>query len=184
VVIATDKPENVHARMDGPEERVLDVTENPPTKLMEELLVTKGLLPSTEEQQQETTGALFAHTSIPNVVEPNVVIATVKLEPVHARMDGPEEHVLDVTENPPTLPMEAKSSGAQCVHTRKQNAVGLTVVLATNKLGNANAKEPGTVAPAVTEEKSSELDMHVLMLLTLNPTHSTTLLASPLCGLL
>jgi len=193
VVIATDKPENAHARTDGLEVLVQDVTAN--AVLVDMPLVVELLLEDTVDPPLSMvvaqapvpvlvdTNARFAHTNTQNVVVPNVVIATVKLEHVHARTDGPEVHALHVAEDHQTTLMEAVSSNAQCALTREQNAVVTNVVLATDKVVNANAKHHGTEVLAATEEESSELVM-LVVLMTLELTLSQPLPLSPAFGLL
>jgi len=156
VVPATNKPENANARPHGLEVPAPEETDNqPPTP-------TTVVVPLEEEPtslQAETTNAQCAHTRTKNVVELNVEIATVKLVTANVKTDGPEVPALPGTENQEMPPTEARSSNAQCAHTKRPNVVELIVVPATNKPENAIAKETGEEEHAATKEKSSELVM-------------------------
>jgi hypothetical protein len=161
VELATSKPVNALARTDGLEVPALDVTDKselpPTTQDLPTVVVLTNLLNQPEEPTSlplETTDALTAHTRTPNAVELNVVIATVPLECVLARTDGPEVLALPVTENLETSPMEARSLNAQCAHTREPNAVVEIVETVTDKPENASARTDGPEVLAPTREKS------------------------------
>jgi hypothetical protein len=176
---ATSNPENAPARTDGPEVPALDVTDKselPPTTQDPTVEPTNLLLLPEELTNQllETTDALTAHTRTLNAVERNVVIATEQLEPALARTDGPEVLALPVTENPETLPTEARLLNAQCAHTREPSAVEVTVETVTDNLENASARTDGPEVLAPTKEESLALD--TLELTSIIP----TLLTQPL----
>jgi hypothetical protein len=161
VVSATDKLESAPARTDGPEVPAPDVTDKselPRTTVVVPPLVDT-VLPSLPPETAlvslpETTDALTAHTNTPNAVELNVVTATVPPESAPARTDGPEVPALPETEDPETSLTEARSSNAQCAHTREPSAVVVTVETATVPLESADARTDGPEVPAPTREES------------------------------
>jgi len=185
VVPATSNLENANARTDGLEALALEETDKlelPRTTLEELPVEPTSLLLILTNLPLETTNAQSAHTRTLNAVVLNVVPATDKPETANARMDGLEVLALVAMENLQTSPTEARSLNAQCAHTRRPNVVVLTVVPATNKLENANARATGKEVLAATMETSSEQDMPVPTKPTLTPLDPLPLM--PLFGLL